>query len=156
MVAGAFARTIQQRSVNAYEMTLMPEGGKHAIHVGATLSCVIDDSGAIKGVTAWMRDISNRKELEEHLTRTRHMASVGTLAAGVAHHFNNIACGMGTMVEFALATEEPIAMLKALKMSKGGRVYAHPLHHAEPACVFGRCDCSGGRRGVCGAERFRN
>jgi signal transduction histidine kinase len=66
---------------------------------------------------AWMRDISNRKELEHHLTRTRQMASVGSLAAGVAHHFNNIACGMGTMVEFALATEDPGAMLKALRMA---------------------------------------
>jgi signal transduction histidine kinase len=45
------------------------------------------------------------------------MASVGTLAAGVAHHFNNIACGMGAMVEFALATEDPAAMLRALRMS---------------------------------------
>ena len=45
------------------------------------------------------------------------MASVGTLAAGVAHHFNNIACGMGTMVDFALATEDRGAMLKALRMA---------------------------------------
>jgi signal transduction histidine kinase len=78
---------------------------------------VIDNHGRLQGIIAWMRDISSRKELEEHLTRTRHMASVGTLAAGVAHHFNNIACGMGTMVEFALATEEPAAMLKALRMA---------------------------------------
>jgi signal transduction histidine kinase len=35
----------------------------------------------------------------------------------VAHHFNNIACGMGAMVEFALATEDTAAMLKALRMS---------------------------------------
>lgn len=114
----AFQRTIQQRSVNVYEISVAPEGSKHLIYVGVTLSCVIDSAGALKGVIAWMRDISSRKELEDHLTRTRHMASVGTLAAGVAHHFNNIACGMGTMVEFALATEEPCAMLKALRMSK--------------------------------------
>ncbi|HUO09138.1 MAG TPA: ATP-binding protein [Phycisphaerae bacterium] len=118
----AFQRTIQQRSVNVYEISLVPQGGKHPVHVGVTLSCVNDNSaapggGGLKGVIAWMRDITNRKELESHLTRTRHMASVGTLAAGVAHHFNNIACGMGTMVEFALATEDSGAMLKALRMS---------------------------------------
>jgi PAS domain S-box-containing protein len=115
--AKAFQRTIQQRSVNIYEMSLVPQGGKNPLHVGVTLSCVIDSSGGLKGVMAWMRDISNRKELEAHLMRTRHMASVGTLAAGVAHHFNNIACGMGAMVEFALATEDSAAMLKALRMS---------------------------------------
>jgi PAS domain S-box-containing protein len=116
----AFQRTIQQRSVNVYEMSIIPQGGRNPIHVGVTLSCVTDASakaGELTGVMAWMRDISNRKELEDHLTRTRHMASVGTLAAGVAHHFNNIACGMGTMVEFALATEDPGAMLKALRMA---------------------------------------
>ena len=113
----AFQRTIQQRSVNVYEMTILPEGGKHPVHVGVTLSCVIDEKGMLQGVAAWMRDISNRKELESHLTRTRQMAGIGTLAAGVAHHFNNIACGMGTMVEFALATEDKGAMLKALRMA---------------------------------------
>jgi PAS domain S-box-containing protein len=121
----AFQRTIQQRSVNVYEMSVIPQGGRNPVHVGVTLSCVTDvgtngtggGTGSLKGVVAWMRDITNRKELEDHLTRTRHMASLGTLAAGVAHHFNNIACGMGTMVEFALATEDPGAMLKALRMA---------------------------------------
>jgi PAS domain S-box-containing protein len=119
----AFQNTLQQRSVNVYEMSIVPQGGRNPVHVGVTLSCVTDagpgggGNGSLKGVMAWMRDISNRKELEDHLTRTRHMASVGTLAAGVAHHFNNIACGMGTMVEFALATEDPGAMLKALRMA---------------------------------------
>lgn len=113
----AFQRTIQQRSVNLYEMSIIPQGGKNPLHVGVTLSCVVDDKGGLTGIIAWMRDITNRKELEANLTRTRHMASVGTLAAGVAHHFNNIACGMGTMVEFALTTEDPGAMLKALRMS---------------------------------------
>jgi signal transduction histidine kinase len=99
-------------------MTIIPQGGKNPVHVGVTLSVVSDpNSPHLQGVIAWMRDISNRKELEGHLTRTRHMASLGTLAAGVAHHFNNIACGMGTMVEFALATEDPGAMLKALRMA---------------------------------------
>ncbi len=113
----AFQRTIQQRSVNTYEISLIPQGGKNPLHVGVTLSCVIDPAGHLQGVAAWMRNITPRKELESQLTRTTHMASVGTLAAGVAHHFNNIACGMGTMVEFALATEDRGAMLKALRMS---------------------------------------
>ena len=117
VAAKAFQRTIQQRSVNTFEMSLVPQGGKNPVHVGVTLSCVMDSSGALRGVMAWMRDISNRKELEAHLMRTRHMASVGTLAAGVAHHFNNIACGMGAMVEFALATEDSAAMIKALRMA---------------------------------------
>jgi PAS domain S-box-containing protein len=143
----SFQRTIQQRSVNVYEMSIVPQGGRNPVHVGVTLSCVTEQAaggggGSLKGVMAWMRDISNRKELEDHLTRTRHMASLGTLAAGVAHHFNNIACGMGTMVEFALATEDPGAMLKALRM-------------AAEACTRisyitqGLLACSGEANGTC-------
>jgi PAS domain S-box-containing protein len=116
----AFSRTIQQRSVNMFEMTIVPEGGKHEVHLAVTLSCVIDPAGNLLGATAWMRNITNRKELESHLTRTTHMASVGTLAAGVAHHFNNIACGISTMVEFALATEDPGAMSNALSRAMEG------------------------------------
>ena len=115
--SAAFQRTLQQRSVNFYEMKILPEGGKTPTHIGVTLSCVTDSANRLRGITAWMRDITNRKELESHLDRTTHMASVGILAAGVAHHFNNIACGMGAMVEFALASEDRGAMLKALRMA---------------------------------------
>ena len=74
-------------------------------------------NGQLAGVMAWMRDISNRKELVCPLARRRHMASGGTLAAGGAQHVTPIACGMGSMGVFALATEDPGAMLKALRMS---------------------------------------
>ena len=113
----AFQRTLQQRSVNNYEMAFVPAGGKTPVHVGVILSCVTDGRGDVRGVMAWMRDISNRKELETNLSKTRHMASLGTLAAGVAHQFNNIVCGMSTMVDFALTTEDPSAMTRALRMS---------------------------------------
>lgn len=113
----AFQRTLQQRSTNQYEMSFVPIGGKHPVHVGVTLSVVADSRGEVRGVIAWMRDISNRKELESNLQRTRHMASLGTLAAGVAHQFNNIVCGMSAMVDYALTSEDSAAMIKALRMS---------------------------------------
>ncbi len=113
----ALQRTLQQRSVNHYEMAFVPPGGKQPLYVGVTLSCVLDQNSRCLGVMAWMRDITNRKELETNLLRTRHMAAVGTLAGGVAHHFNNIVCGMHTMVDFALSTEDPATMRRALHMS---------------------------------------
>src|ERR1043166_8771711 len=70
------------------------------------------------------------------------MASVGTLAAGVAHHFNNIACGMGTMVEFALATEDPSAMLKALRMAAEACSRISYITQSLLACSGESCDRS--------------
>ncbi len=150
----AFQRTVQQRSVNAYEMSVVPDGGRSPVHVGVTLSCVADTAGGeagatagggggggtLRGVMAWMRNITNRKELEDHLTRTSHMASVGTLAAGVAHHFNNIACGMGTMVDFALATEDRGAMLKALRMAAEACTRISYITQGLLACSCDPCE----------------
>jgi len=117
VAAGALQRTLQQHSVNHYEMAFVPPGGNHPLHVGVTLSCVLDNNNQCLGVVAWVRDITNRKELETNLLRTRHMAALGTLAEGVAHHFNNIVCGMHTMVDFALTTEDPATMTRALHLS---------------------------------------
>ena len=113
----ALQRTLQQRSTNIYEIAFVPPGGKRPLHVGVTLSVILGSAGQCIGVMAWLRDITNRKALESNLHRTQPMASLGTLAAGVAHHFNNIACGMSTAVEVALATEDPGAMTRALRMS---------------------------------------
>ena len=120
----ALARTRTQRSVNAYEVAFVPPGGTKPRHLHITLSCVHNAGGQTIGIMAWLSDVTASKNLEHTLTRTRHMASVGTLAAGVAHHFNNIICGMSTMVEMALSTEDPVMMHRALKMSAeaAGRV----------------------------------
>src|SRR5579862_3900782 len=40
----ALQRTLQQRSVNMFEMAFVPPGGKNPVYVGVTLSCVLDAS----------------------------------------------------------------------------------------------------------------
>ena len=131
-------------------MSILPQGGKNPVPIGVTLSCVIEPGGGLKGIIAWMRNISNRKELEANLTRTRHMASVGTLAAGVAHHFNNIACGMGTRVDFALATEDRGEMVKALRMAQEACTRISYITQSLLACSGRAEDATVRRRvGIC-------
>ncbi|UCD34120.1 MAG: PAS domain S-box protein [Nitrospiraceae bacterium] len=50
---------------------------------------ILDDEGHVKSVMELARDITEKSNLEAGATRTRHLASLGELAAGVAHEINN-------------------------------------------------------------------
>ncbi|MBI5407835.1 MAG: PAS domain S-box protein [Nitrospirae bacterium] len=50
---------------------------------------LLDENGSVFTVLGIARDITRRKKMEEQMFHTEKLASVGTLAAGVAHEINN-------------------------------------------------------------------
>jgi len=48
-----------------------------------------DEKGVVKNVIELARDVTEKVNLQASATRTRHLASLGELAAGVAHEINN-------------------------------------------------------------------
>ena len=75
-------------------------------------------------VIAVVRDISDRKQVEEELIKIRKLESIGVLAGGIAHDFNNI-----------LASILGNISLAALYVQPGNEKAKNLLHEAEKASM---------------------
>jgi PAS domain S-box-containing protein len=60
-----------------------------ATFIEVSTSPIFDENGRVKATVHIMRDISERKQMEQQLLLTDRLASVGELASGVAHELNN-------------------------------------------------------------------
>ncbi len=64
---------------------LRKDGSRIPVEVSSK-AIVIDDELYIQ---SFCRDISEKKQLQEHLLQSQKMESIGVLAGGIAHDFNN-------------------------------------------------------------------
>lgn len=50
---------------------------------------ILDESGEVESIVRYSRDITDQKQVEHQIQKTEKLASLGQLAAGVAHEINN-------------------------------------------------------------------
>ncbi|MEK7263615.1 MAG: PAS domain S-box protein, partial [Bacteroidota bacterium] len=74
--------------VKDYEKMMKRKDGS-IITLLATATPEYNESGAIIGFREILRDVTEKKKLEEQLRHAQKMESIGTLAGGIAHDFNN-------------------------------------------------------------------
>ena len=126
-------RTIRQRhdgSLLEVELTAWP---------------VRDHRGQIERVCAIARDISQqmveereRKALEQRVERAERIASLGRLAATIAHEFNNVMMGIGPFVELLRnngddpGRRESMLLQIENALTRGKRITSEILRYARP------------------------
>ena len=81
--------------------------GGHEAWVDLHFMPLKDDTGRVTRVLCIARDITERKRLERNLVNTEKLASLGTLATGVAHEVNNPLGVILGFVEILLGKVEP-------------------------------------------------
>src|SRR4051812_2567709 len=85
---GILARIQAGERIEHFETVRVTKDGRR-LNVSLTVSPIKDSKGKIVGAAKIARDITQQKKLEEALRTTERLASVGRLAATVAHEINN-------------------------------------------------------------------
>jgi PAS domain S-box-containing protein len=91
------------------------------IYLETAVSALSDPSETERrSVLLIFRDISRRKQMEQHLNRSDRLVSLGTLAAGIAHEIRNPLTGISLLLDdlhdrMANRTDERLMMQSALE-----------------------------------------
>jgi PAS domain S-box-containing protein len=92
--------------VKDYEITLKRKDGRKIIML-VTSTLMKNEQGQVVAYRGILRDITEKKQLEQQLLQAQKMESIGTLAGGIAHDFNNILGGILGYASFMKSKVEP-------------------------------------------------
>ena len=102
------------------------------IEVEVTATPVFDESGTLINVVELIRDVTEKRKLEEQLRQSQKLEELGTLAGGIAHDFNNIIAAISGYAELALPSAEEGSRVKEnlvriQKVAERARAMVHQI-----------------------------
>ncbi|MCG6926938.1 MAG: PAS domain S-box protein [Acidobacteria bacterium] len=92
--------------VRDYVATRITKGGQR-VKVDITRTPVHSEKGEVIGSTVIIRDVTAKMEWEQRIYNTEKLASIGNLAAGVAHEINNPLAVMLGFTDLLLERAQP-------------------------------------------------
>lgn len=104
--------------IEHYETQRVRKDGER-LHVSLTISPIRNSAGVVIGASKIARDITQRKRTEEALRISEKIASVGRLAATVAHEINNPLESVVNLVYLAkTGANDPSKVMEYLSMAE--------------------------------------
>ena len=78
----------RQGYVQGLELAMQDAGG-NSLQVMVSATIRRDEDSTVIGIDAMFRDVTEKRRIEKYMAQTEKLASMGQLAAGVAHEINN-------------------------------------------------------------------
>lgn len=98
-------------------MLLINDGSE--CFISQSVAPIHSATGDIVGMVLVFRDRTNEKQIEQHLRQVEKMTSIGQLAGGVAHDFNNMLAGItGASELLGMKLSEDIKAMKYVDIIK--------------------------------------
>lgn len=85
-------RVLSEKRAVSSEITLEMDGVAHVFD--AVFEPRLDAAGEVIGLVGYLRDVTEKKQIEKRLQQAQRLESIGGLAAGIAHDFNNLLTGI--------------------------------------------------------------
>jgi two-component system cell cycle sensor histidine kinase/response regulator CckA len=120
-VQSLYRQLREERAIKSRELQLVCKDGS-LIKVVADIHGTFDRHGNLVELLGYLFDDSERKRLEAELDSAKRLQSVGALAGGAAHDFNNIITAISGYAALLLKQAEPgtLTHRSALAIQKAG------------------------------------